>query len=128
MKIFIESIPHAQHRYETCGDYWIDSDDTLQIRVSELPDARYMLLVAIHELIEQVLCEQAGVTNEAVDAFDIAYEALREDGDESEPGDSSEAPYYKQHQFATGIERILAAELGVDWMEYERHINARGGE
>src|ERR1700683_2097759 len=126
MKILIESIPHAQQRYETCGDYWRDADGTLQIRISQLPDKRYELLVAIHELIEQVLSEHAGVTNEQIAAFDFAYEAARKEGDESEPGDSIDCPVYKQHQFATGIERILAAELGIDWIEYERCIDGLG--
>jgi hypothetical protein len=128
MKIVIESIPHAEQRYPTCGDYRRDSDGTLHIKVSELPDNRYMLLVAIHELIEQVLSEQAGITNEQIDAFDFAYEAKRQAGDDSEPGDSIDCPVYKQHQFATGIEKILAAELGVDWVEYEKCVNALGSD
>lgn len=123
MKILIESIPHAKQRYATCGDYWRDEDDTLQIRISELADERYMLLVAIHELIEQTLCDQSGVYNDEIDSFDLAYEAKRAQGDVSEPGDDPAAPYYRQHQFATGIERILAAEMDVDWKEYEQCIN-----
>lgn len=86
-------------------------------------DRRHMMLVVIHELIEQFLSECAGVTNEQIDEFDFAYEAAL---DEGEPGDHILAPYYKQHQFATGIERILAAEANVDWLEYERQVNALG--
>jgi hypothetical protein len=126
MKIVIESIPHSQQAYETAGNYWRDDDGTLQIRVSQMRDDRYMLLVAIHELIEQTLCDRNGIGNEEIDSFDMAYEANRAQGDESEPGDDFNAPYYKQHQFATGFERILAAEMAVDWLEYERCINALG--
>ena len=120
MNIVIESIPHSEHRYSTCGDYWRDADGTLQIKVSELPDARHMLLVAIHELIEQSLCDSAGITNREIDVFDVHYAAA------GEPGDDSNAPYYKQHQIATGVERILAAEMRVDWLVYEKAIDALG--
>ena len=121
MRVVIESIPHKEQRYDTCGDYYQESDygyDTLSIKVSELTDRREMLLVAIHELIEWALCQAKGVSIQAIDHFDI-------DGDHhgcAEPGDCSEAPYYTQHQIATGIERILAAEMGVDWTTYEKHI------
>lgn len=40
--------------------------------------------------------------------------------DTSEPGDDIHAPYYKQHQLATGIERIFIAETGADWNAYEK--------
>jgi hypothetical protein len=58
-----------------------------------------------------------------VDVFDMAYEKTRPDGDDSEPGDSPDAPYRNEHFFATSIERLIAAEFGVDWMLYESHIN-----
>ena len=116
MKINIESIPQYLQRYPTCGDYWFDAEGTLQIRVSELPQKSWMQLVAIHELIEVVLCEGAGIPIIDIDNFDFNYKG------DSEPGDSIFAPYYKQHQFASGIERILAAELGVDWATYDRWI------
>jgi hypothetical protein len=38
---------------------------------------------------------------------------------DSEPGDDIHAPYYKQHQLATSVERMLTAELEVDWNAYE---------
>ena len=79
-----------------------------------------MLLVAIHELIEQSLCDSAGITNREIDVFDVHYAAA------GEPGDDSNAPYYKQHQIATGVERILAAEMRVDWLVYEKAIDALG--
>lgn len=142
MRIVAESIPHNTQRYPTTGDWWFD-DAGLQVRVSLMPDSRYELLVGIHEMIEAVLCQHAGIAEEKVSAFDKLYEDWREainehppgthtnqelrqqfecnctPTNESEPGDDSHAPYYKQHQIATGIERILAAELGVDWNAYE---------
>jgi len=73
-------------------------------------------------MIEAYLAIHAGVSPAAVDRFDKAYEAKRKRGDDSEPGDDPKAPYYRQHQIATGIERLLAVELGVDWSTYDREV------
>lgn len=120
LRISIESIPHKQQRYNTCGDYFEASEgEGVVINVSELPSRREMILVAIHELIEWALCEAEGISIQEIDNFDLHYcgEGLPE-----EPGDCDESPYYKQHQIASGIERLLAAEMGVDWLTYERHV------
>ncbi len=114
MKTIIESIPHATHRYPTCGD-WYYQNDTLHIKVSaELP-APSRDLVVLHELAEVMMCGAAGISQEQVDAFDTEYEKNRKEGDESEPGDHPDAPYFKQHQAATIIERIAASMMGVNW-------------
>lgn len=97
----------------------------------------YEQLVAHHEYTEALLCLTAGIKQEDVDAFDKAYENAREERnviapcgcpmtDDSEPGDDEHAPYYKQHQIATGFERILAAELGVSWADYEQAVQSCG--
>lgn len=130
LDIVIKTVRHSEHRYETVGDYWTAPNGQTQIRVSKLPDERMEFLVAVHELIEQGLTKWHGITEEAVTQFDVAFEALREEGDETEPGDSPNAPYRKEHFFATSVERLLAAELGVDWMLYEMHLAelALGGD
>src|SRR5690349_13252315 len=122
MKIQIETIPHAQHRYSTCGD-WFEKDGVLHIKVSEELTNKEALLVALHELIEVTLCKYRGITEKQVDEFDMEFEKNRPEGDDSEPGDHPEAPYRKEHFFATNVERLMASELGVDWVEYENHIN-----
>lgn len=124
MKIIIETIPHQEQRYTTVGDWYYDPDGTLHIKVSQLGDHRHENLIALHELVEVLTCELAGVTQQQVDEFDKAYEDNRPDGDESEPGDATDAPYRKQHCLATGIERILASEWGVDWKAYEDELCA----
>lgn len=129
-RIVIDVVPHASQRYDTCGDYqlkngyFVNTECTvLHITVSDTKDRREMLLVAIHELIEWALCQAKGISNEEIDDFDLNYPRNNPIKHQVvEPGDCYEAPYYKQHQTATGIERILAAEMGVDWLEYERHI------
>lgn len=125
--ITIKIIPHKEHRYETVGDWWWTKDGDLEIRVSKMSDWRYEVCVAIHELVEVVLCKQAGVSQESVDEFDIEYEKQRAKSlslDTSEPGDSRFAPYRFQHCIATGVERVVAAVLGVNWSDYETEINS----
>lgn len=124
MKITIETIPHAQQRYPTVGDWQWQSEDDLLVRVSEMGDWRYNAAVAVHELVEVLLCKQDGVTEAEVDAFDMAYEARRPEGDESEPGDDPACPCAKQHCMATAVERMLVAALGVSWSEYDKAVNA----
>ncbi len=122
MKILIETIPHEAHRYETCGDWYYDSDDVLHIKVSKLSDWRREMLVAVHELVEVLSCKNDGITQEVVDKFDKEFEAHRHPDNEDEPGDEPTAPYVNQHCLATGIERILAQQWGVNWKEYEQEL------
>lgn len=83
MNIRIKTIPHNKQRYATCGDWYYEgegADKSLEIRVSQLPDSRYEFLVALHELVEVKLCEWSGVSQQAVDAFDMEYEKNRAPG------------------------------------------------
>jgi hypothetical protein len=123
MMIEIKTIPHNQQRYDTVGDWWWDSDGW-HIRISDLPDWRYVFLIAFHELLEMAWCSQNDVAQVDVDAFDIEYENSRGPGNLSEPGDAPDAPYHLGHQFATAAERLAAAVLGVDWTQYETAIYA----
>lgn len=119
MRIVIETIPYEAQRYDTCGDWIIEPDGTRRILVSELGVHAMEFLVAMHELVEMTLHLHRGGTQQQVDAFDMAFKPGPRI---EEPGDDRRAPYYHEHQFAMGIERLLAAELGVDWNEYERAI------
>ena len=124
MKILIETIPHKEQRYRTCGDWKIEPDGVVHILISEEVGEDSAFLIGVHEWLEQNLCVQRGITQKAVDEFDIAFEKNRKLGDDSEPGDSPFAPYKKQHFFATTIERLVAAEKGVDWLEHDDRILA----
>lgn len=122
----ISTVRHQDQRYNTVGD-WQEIESrwpSFRIAVSELQDWRYEALIAIHELVEAVLCRHAGIGDEAVTMFDRAFEATRAEGDVNEPGDDPEAPYRRQHRIATAIEMLLAAELGVEWSEYRQRIEA----
>jgi len=115
MKVVIETIPHSEQRYDTCGDWWQDGD-TMHIRVSKMSDPRYEQLVVVHELVEVFLCQHAGITAEQVDAFDLPWEG------EGEPGDDPAAPYVDQHCFATAVERMLCAAMGIKWTDYDSEV------
>ena len=125
MKITIETIPHSEQRYPTVGD-WQVTPDGIIIRVSKMSDERYCALVAVHELVEVLLCRQNSVSTQVVDDFDKTYEN-RVAGTEyeyTEPGDHPQAPYKKEHCIATAVERLLCAELGVDWTAYDNEVNS----
>lgn len=123
--INIKFIPHTEQRYETCGDWWFDGN-TLNIRVSDMGNWKYNCLVALHEMIEVLLCKDRGITTEEVDAFDINFEKNRPEGNTDEPGDDKNAPYRLEHFFATSLERLMAGELKVDWKEYDNAVNQLG--
>ena len=123
MRIVIETIPHGAQRYPTVGDWQFDrhpltGEDALYIKVSEFGSANMHMLVAVHELVEALLCKHRDIAEREVDQFDKAFTGP------GEPGDDMAAPYWQEHQFASGIERLLAAELGVNWVEYERLVDA----
>ena len=81
------------------------------------------MLIAVHELVEVLTCKNDGISQQRVDQFDKEFEATRHPDNDEEPGDDPSAPYVKQHCLATGIERILAQQWGVNWKEYERELN-----
>jgi hypothetical protein len=129
MRVIIDTVPHHEQRYPTCGDYWEDHDGTLRVRVSELGDWRHVILIAVHEMIEMMLTRYRRISDEDICIFDRAFEERRARGEvDGEPGDDPHAPYRREHFFATNVERLLAAELGVDWKTYAEAVDALGGE
>jgi hypothetical protein len=116
MNIEIQTIPPEKQRYITLGDWFHveqeKPEERAMIRVTELGDDRYNFLIAFHELIEMVLCEQRGISADDVDNFDLSFEG------KGEPGDHPAAPYFREHQFAMMMEKIMANEMGVDWTVY----------
>lgn len=125
--IKISTIDHKRQRYPTVGDWFFETTldgEQLIIRVSKMSDWRYEFLVALHELVEVALCRYSGVTQKQVDRFDMAFEKRRPEGNVDEPGDSNKAPYRVQHCIATGVERIVAAFLGVVWNDYADEVES----
>lgn len=132
MKIIIETIPHSEQRYPTCGDWYYNADGTLIIKVSQEMGEDSCFLVALHELIEVKLATHRGVTVKQVDDFDIAYEKAHREGgtldgkrlDQSEPGDDPACPVFKEHGIATGIEGIVCAEMGIAWSKHGENVDS----
>lgn len=122
LNINIKTIPDDEQRYDTVGDYW-KKDGVDEIKVSMMGNRQYEFLVAIHEMVEQYLCENAGITDEEITQFDVKYEEKRKNGDDTEPGEDIYAPYHKQHMFAEKIEKMMAEECKIDWEDYCKYSN-----
>jgi hypothetical protein len=131
-KITIEVIPHLDQRYNTVGDWQFERDSegtatALNVRVSDLDNQEYFILIGLHEAIEALLCEMKGVKEKEVDDFDLTWTPKQvhwnSDRETSEPGEDYQAPYYEQHQIASGIERLLAARMWVNWARYETIVD-----
>lgn len=131
-KITIEVIPHLDQRYNTVGDWQFERDSEgspteLNIKVSDLDDENYCILIGLHEAIEALLCHKKGVKEADVDKFDLTWKPTRvhwnSDVMSSEPGEDYNAPYYVEHQLAVGIERILASCMWVNWERYEVQVD-----
>lgn len=125
MRIEAFVIDHENQAYETTGDWGIErlEDGTpvvLWVKVSSMGDWRKEMSVAVHEIIEALVCEHLGVDEKDVNAFDKRYELERLPGDYDEPGDEVDAPYYEGHQIASAAERMLVLELGLAWRDYEK--------
>lgn len=121
MNITITVIPDSKHRYPFSGADWtFDSKGNLEVRVSEMSDWRREVCLGFHEAAEAVLCKHNGVSQNAVDTFDSEYDKTH--SSDLNAGDDPLAPYHHEHCIATAIERILAAELNVQWGEYDSEL------
>ena len=119
----IELIPHEEQRYETAGDWRIDADGAICIKVSDTGYRMDALLVGIHEAVEAILCDAHNVLESDVDAFDIEF-CKTHDLEKEEPGEDPKAPYRREHAAADVVERIVALEADEVWREDGDRINA----
>ncbi len=117
-KITMNIIPHDEQRYDTVGDYWEDETGNWHFAVSNMGNLEYEIAVFIHELVEKVLCKQAGITDEVVDAFDMAFDG---DGD-GEPGDELDCPYHYPHLCATNVEKLAIIAFKKEWKTYDECV------
>lgn len=128
LSIYIKTIAHEKQRYPTVGDWFFEREGPdnikLVVLVSDMNNPWYEYLVAQHEQLEAMLCLKRGILEKDVNAFDIAFEEKRTEGNVEEPGDDPAAPYYKEHQYSTLIERGLALELEIDWRIYDQTVSA----
>lgn len=121
MNINIKTIPESEQRKEVNGaDWWWDENNDLQVRISPLSDWRYEALLSLHETIEAILCRHKGVKEPDVCVFDQEYDKTH--NFDVDAGDEPDAPYVRQHCFATGLERVVCAELDVNWKTYDKEL------
>ena len=119
-RFIIDVIPNDKQRYSTVGDYYRGvNEEDMYIHVSEMGNNKMELLVMIHELIEVILTEDADIKERDILKFDTEFEKNRLPGNTDEPGDAIQSPYKLQHAYATSVERMMCALLGVDWKDYE---------
>ena len=116
MSIHVETIPQSKQRYPTVGDWIFNGLGDLNMKISDMGNPKYELMVAIHEMIEAYLCRERGISEESVTAFDTSEYGLKLE----DPGSDPKAPYHKEHMFALEIEKMLCKEFGLDWDKYEQ--------
>lgn len=127
-KITIEVIDHDSQKYETVGNYFENPDGSWTIQVSKT-NLKYEFYVAVHELVEKVLCHCKGIKDEDITKFDEEFELMRDQypkivGDK-EPGDEDAAPYQHQHRMATQVEKwLVTSSCEEGWEKYESTINS----
>jgi hypothetical protein len=124
MRITIKIQPKEKMRYDTVGDYFMERNghgeiSALHFEIADTGNDYYNRMILIHEMVEQLLCESRGISEESITAFDEAFEKNRKEGNTSEPGDERNAPYRDPHCFATGIERMICAILQIPFKEYD---------
>jgi hypothetical protein len=118
--IYCKTIPHSEHRYPTVGDYW-ETDDSIEVRVSDLGNPVMEAAIKIHEIVELALLKNRNVILSITDDFDIQFEQERSLGKhapDDEPGDDPRCPYGPEHRFAENIERLFIERAGIRWDDY----------
>ncbi len=72
-------------------------------------------------MAEALCCKHDGVSQQSVDEFDLEYDKTHTF--DVNAGDDPAAPYRKQHNWATAIERIMAGALDIpSWKTYDDEL------
>lgn len=117
--INIKFISQKDQRYDNIqeiGDYW-ETDNSIEIRITEFENPCYSYACMIHELVEKIRNNQAGIKDADVDQFDL------DNPDLEDPGMSPLAPYHATHVEADVFERLYIIFSGNDWPGYEQAID-----
>ena len=82
----------------------------------------------MHELIEMFLTKHRGIAEAGHQRLRYKVRAIAQESNSSavSPAITPKAPYRSEHFFATNLERLFSSELGVDWFEYDRDVDALG--
>jgi hypothetical protein len=103
-------------RYDTVGDWYYDSEGTLIIEVCQTYIRDYNYLIAVHELVEAILCSVNGISQSLVDDWDFKHPS-------NSPGSLPGCPYKKEHDIATLIEKLLCWAMGRSWENYGNFVD-----
>ena len=120
MTILMLSVPKQIIRSNQVGD-WTYGQELLVASADNSLNEDSQFAVMIHEIIECYLCRKRGITDQQVCAFDNLFEKERLIGkhkEDEENGDDPRAPYRKEHQAATFVERAVCHALGLKWDEH----------
>jgi hypothetical protein len=112
MQITIEIIPAYLMRYDTWDDWQVDKEGNITFQIADAGNDLHNKMTLVHALIEQLLTEAKGVSEETITKFDLEYA-----GDD-EPGEEPSAPYRDEHLIATAVEMLICSHLGLPWKEY----------
>lgn len=130
IQIEIKIIPNAEQRVPGVGDWYVDDEGVLQIRVSETGNPQFNGLLVIHELVETLVESlKQGDLNVPrwlvvqTDKYDETFEKRRHKDDRDEPGYEPSAPYYHGHMLASAVEHLIASLLRIDYNEYLHAID-----
>lgn len=115
--VTIRIVNAEDQRYPTAGDWYFHSSHLI-IVVTDTGSWKSNMLVALHELVEVLLCLSNGITQKMVDEFDMGPGK-----DSADPGDLIEAPYRDQHCFAMAAERMVCAAMKLPWIEHEAMVD-----
>jgi hypothetical protein len=117
-RIKVKLVDPNNQRLLECGDWIYDAeDDVIIVFVNRMEDWRSELAVMLHEIFEAVSCIAADVDQTDVDFFDKKF--YLEHDDDSEAGDSRDAPYHAQHVGASFVEKEVCSQLKIDWKTHE---------
>jgi hypothetical protein len=118
MKIEVEIIDNPlDMRYSTSGDFFYDGD-ILVFQILRQKTNFNTKMTLLHELAEQILCEEMGIKNEDIDKFDMEWNNPKY----QEPGDDPKAPYYEPHLIAKACEYLMLGCLGRSFKEYFKSL------
>lgn len=123
MKIDVQFIPHAEHRFTTIGHWFETADGTLHIQISRELHWKYQVAVLFHELIEATMCRANGITTAECDEFDALFEREYDEGKwpkSVEAGFDRRCPYRRGHIWGSRFERVVIFLLGASWRDYNR--------
>lgn len=125
MDIIIKVIPESEQRKEVNGADWFwDAEGNLQVRVSPMSDWRYETALAFHEAFEACLCKNNGVTQKEVDEFDMAFDLAHPNEPDLNAGDEQTAPYRREHNYATIVDRLFIGACQLNWKDYDDELAA----